>query len=144
MSCFIIKILSDFHVVGFSQDPKGEVKRENGYFDPEEGHWHDIFISEVIYQPFMLKIRQKVCFLRNNSKPPFKMSRKQVFWPRKWSKWTYHDFERHQKYFWADTKHMHGHFKPKNNAQSILKQLPNNFEKVKFWPNIRPTHPPTK
>ena len=37
MSCFIIKILSDFHVVGFSQDPKGEVMRENGFFDPGEG-----------------------------------------------------------------------------------------------------------
>ena len=42
------------------------------------------------------------------------------------------DFGGHQKYFWADTTHKYGHFMSKNNAQTILKQLPNNFEKVKF------------
>ena len=58
------------------------------------------------------------------------------------------DFGGHQKYFWAVTTHKHGHFKSKNNAQTILKQLPNNFEKSqnltkKYAP---PTHhhPPNK
>ena len=49
-------------------------------------------------------------------------------------------FGGHQKYFWADTTNKYGHFKSKDKVQTILKQLPNNFEKVKFWHKNTPTH----
>ena len=55
-----------------------------------------IYIYIYIYRPLELKIHLKVELLKpktmpkqllNNSKPTFKMFRKQVFWPWKWSKW---------------------------------------------------------
>ena len=53
------------------------------------------------------------------------------------------DFGGHQKYFWADTTHKYGYFKSKNNAQSILQQLPKTLKKVNILPKNTP-HPLTK
>ena len=39
------------------------------------------------------------------------------------------DFGGHQIIFWVDTTRKYGPSEFKNNAQTILKQLPNNFEK---------------
>ena len=39
------------------------------------------------------------------------------------------DFGGHQIIFWVDTTRKYGPSESKNNAQTILKQLPNNFEK---------------
>ena len=38
----------------------------------------------------------------------------------------------HQKYIWTDTTHKNGIFLCKSNAETILKDLLNNFKKVKF------------
>ena len=60
------------------------------------------------------------------------------------------DFGGQQKFFWPDTSRKYGPFKSKNNAQTILKQLPNNFENgqnltQKYAPptHYPPVHPPT-
>ena len=39
------------------------------------------------------------------------------------------DFGGLEIFFWADTTRKYGPSESKNNAQTILKQLPNNFEK---------------
>ena len=58
--------------------------------------WPEILILGVIYRPFELKIHPKVCVLRlitmpkrflNNSETSFKISRKRLFWVKKWSKY---------------------------------------------------------
>ena len=93
--------------------------------------------------------------LLNNSKPTFKKSKKRIFDPKigqitdtNIEKMAYFSLKNSilvvlKNFFWVDTRRKYGPFKSKNNTQTILKQLPNNFEKSKFDPKIRPTHPPT-
>ena len=57
------------------------------------------------------------------------------------------DFGGHQIIFWVDTTRKYGPSESKNNAQTILKQLPNNFEKSqnltkKYAPPPTTTHQP--
>ena len=98
--------------------------------------------------------------LLNNSKPSFKKSKKPFFLALKMVKigQNHHvteaeispknvDFVGHQNFFGVDSTRKYGPFKSKNNAQTILKQLPNNFENgqnltQKYAPPTR--HPPTK
>jgi len=50
-----------------------------------------------------------------------------------------HNFGGHQNFFGADTTRKCVPVKSKNNAQTILKQLPNNFEKSQIWGKKSPS-----
>ena len=52
------------------------------------------------------------------------------------------DFGGLEIFFWADTTRKYGPSESKNNAQTILKQLPNNFEKSQNLTK-KYAHPPT-
>ena len=52
------------------------------------------------------------------------------------------DFGGLENFFWADTTRKYGPSESKNNAQTILKQLPNNFEKSQNLTK-KYAHPPT-
>ena len=78
----------------------------------------------------------------NNSKTTLKKSRKRLFRPPKWPKMTpqtakmslflteYFDFRGHLSTFRAEKTPKSRPFKVENNAQTLPKQLQNNFEKV--------------
>ena len=122
-----------------------------------------ISIFELIYQPFELKIQSKLGLFRSKSSPKnLWKSSKQLLeiknidcWRWKWSQFGKMttsegqnlDFDGHRIFFGIYTMRKYEPFESKNNAHTILNQLPNNFEKrrnltKKYTPPVH-HHPPT-